>query len=200
MSTTEEIDLAKLAERVKRRIGIEPTTFRKAGSGIVGDAWLVRLNLAAAPSVDAIRSTGPKTYLEHLTLAETDLCPDCDGVAATCRIAARFAARRGTSKLQWCPKCFGRYKGNQTTTGEDGTAVLTFRYGDSEPFREMRPDGRGYFVARCDCAAAKYQYGKKMTVATANTELCAVRRWFVEQAMIDSARARWWREAQTAHA
>lgn len=196
MSTTEEIDLAEVAERIKRKIGIEPSTFKKAGSDTVGEAWLVRLNLAAKPSVDYIREHKPKTYFEHLTLAETDLCPGCDGVAATCRIAARFMAGKGTRLLQWCPKCFGRYKGDDVFVNDEGKEVVRPKYGNSEAYRIMRSDGQNYFVARCSCVAAVYQYGKGLELATANLELCAVRRWLVEQAMLDAARARWQVEAR----
>ena len=176
-------------------------TFKNVAGALDPDAWLVRLNEAAAKQADKIRSAGPRNFTEMLIVREAEFCPGCDGKAATCRLAA-WIATSFWRRAEFCCKCFGRTAGMIPVVDKDGVKQGERPlYLDSEPYYVMASSGKSFGVARCDCKAAEVRYGSKMNVASAASGgLCAVRRWFAERAMMDTAISRWHREAETKNA
>jgi len=192
----DDTELAVTAERVRQRVGALPTFARMTGP-LDPEAWLVRLNAAAAKQEAEIRARGPKTFIELLMIAETKYCPGCDGRASTCRIAEYIKSRNKWRLSEFCPKCFGRFVGAIPIVKDNKPAGEQRVYIESEPYILMGKSGQSFVMARCDCKPAENQYGVKCEVSpTAADGLCAVRRWFAEHAVMDSARARWRREAQ----
>jgi len=139
--------------------------------------WLVRLNAAGSKQLERIRGRSPlsRSYYERLVIAETECCPDCNGIARECRLVAAVEAR------DFCPYCFGHLGYEIATYDQTGAKTDTQKvYTDSELYHEFRSDGATVF-RRCTCLAAQRQYGVKFEEnKTGDHGLCAVKRWHLE--------------------
>ena len=137
--------------------------------------WLDRLNVAGEKQAAEIRLHGPKTHYERLVLAEAEFCPDCNGKANECRLAAVIWTK------DFCPRCFGHFSYEIELHDKEGVKTgIREVYVDSEPYHELRSDGATVF-RRCDCIAAQRQYGMKFDEhMTGGHGLCAVKRWAIE--------------------
>jgi len=164
------------------------------------DGILKRMNESAARQTAEIRKHGARDWTELLMILEVDACPNCDGKAATCKIA-EFVNNHGYwRRSRFCPKCFGRFAGTAPTYDKDGNRIGEQSiYRDSEFFTQVSGDGAGFVVTRCDCAAARTQYGQKMPEAAAiDSSLCAVKQRLLEEATRQSTVKRWRQEAADA--
>jgi len=160
------------------------------------NGWLVRLNAAAERQTAEIRKRGARNFQELLMVLEADHCTSCDGKVISCKIAAFIANHGYWRRSEFCPKCFGRFAGSVPSVDKDGNKLADRPlYKDSEFYTQMRGDGKGLVIARCNCKAAIQQYGDKMPEAQALSDgLCAVKQRILEEAMRDSAVKRWRKE------